>query len=289
MRALRWKILLKPLGYPVTTKNSFLAVLIGYMVNFAVPRAGEISKCVIINRANKTPLNQVIGTVLIERIFDTICLLIILITVLFIEFNTLKDLVYDYIYFPLRQKYASINLMFIIILIVIILIAIFIAIYAIKFIKHKSKTNKFAEKIHNLLSGFYSGIKTIRTMEHKWKFAIYTILMWSAYWGVTYIVFFATKPLVGLTPLAGLSVLAISSVGMVFPSPGGIGSYHYAVIIALKFYKPINYADIDWHNASALYALLNHESQMIFLILAGAVAYLVFIISQRKAIISENA
>jgi glycosyltransferase 2 family protein len=286
IRAVRWNILLKPLGYKLSRGNTFIAVLIGYMVNFAVPRMGELSRCIIVNRGNKVPLNQVIGTMIVERIFDTFSLLLIVVVTCFIEFKTLKTLIYDYIYNPLIQKYDSLNVIFLVIIIAIAVVCILAVIYFVRFIRHKSKTNKFAEKVHRLLSGFYSGIKTIKTMEHKWLFVFYTVLMWGTYWGVTYIMFFSTTALSSLSPLAGLSVLAISSLGIVFPSPGGIGTYHYAAILALKFYRPINIADLDWRNASALYTLINHESQMIFLITCGAISYMIFIVNQRK--LKEN-
>ena len=77
-RALRWNILIESLEYKISVKNSFIAVLINYMVNFAVPRMGEISRCIIINRTDRIPMNKLIGTVLIERLFDVFVLLLII-------------------------------------------------------------------------------------------------------------------------------------------------------------------------------------------------------------------
>jgi uncharacterized protein (TIRG00374 family) len=282
MRGLRWKLLIQPLGYNVPVRNSFIAVLIGYMVNFAIPRMGEVSRCVILNRSEKIPLNKLIGTVFIERIVDTITLLIIIIITFIAEYQRLKDLIYDYLYTPFMTKSSGIDVTLIIIIGLIILAFIIAAILIIRLIKNKSADNKLMAKIHSLLSGFYAGIKTIKTMDRKWEFILYSILIWTGYWMMTYVVFFAFDLTAQLGLLAGLAVLAIGSLGIVFPSPGGMGSFHFAAILALSFYHPVGVSDVDWKNVSGLYAIINHESQMFLLIAAGAVAYMFFVINQRK-------
>jgi uncharacterized protein (TIRG00374 family) len=281
-RALRWNLLIKPLGFNVPARNSFIAVLIGYMVNFAIPRMGEVSRCVILNRSEKIPLNKLIGTVFIERLFDTISLLLIIIIAFIAEYQRLKDLIFNYLYTPFLTRSAGIDIKLIIIIGLILLAMIIVAILIIRFIRRKSSDSKFMAKIHSLLSGFYTGIKTIISMDRKWEFILYTILIWTGYWMMTYIVFFAFDLTAGLGLLAGLVVLAIGSLGIVFPSPGGMGSFHFAVILALSFYQPAGVSDIDWKNTSGLYAIINHESQMFFMIAAGAIAYMFFVIQQRK-------
>jgi len=109
-RALRWNLLIKPLGFNVPAKNSFIAVLIGYMVNFAIPRMGEVSRCVILNRSEKIPLNKLIGTVVIERIFDSFCLLLIIIITFIAEYQRLKELIYKYLYTPFLTHSSGIDI-----------------------------------------------------------------------------------------------------------------------------------------------------------------------------------
>ena len=119
-------------------------------------------------------------------------------------------------------------------------------------------------------------------MNRKWEFILYSVLIWTGYLMMTYIVFFAFDLTAGLGILAALAVLSIGSLGIVFPSPGGIGSFHFAAILALSFYQPAGVSDIDWKNTSGLFAIISHESQMFFLIAAGAIAYMFFVINQRK-------
>jgi glycosyltransferase 2 family protein len=281
-RALRWNILINPLGYKVPAGNSYIAVLIGYMVNFAIPRMGEVSRCVILNRSEKIPLNKLIGTVFVERVFDSVCLLLIIIITFIAEYHRLKELLNKYIFSPFQSGASGIDFKLIIVVGLIIIALVVVVIMIIKFIRHKSADNKFMAKLHSLLSGFYAGIKTIKTMNNKWSFILFTILIWVSYWLMTYIVFSAFDLTSSLGPIAALSVLAIGSLGIVFPSPGGIGSFHFAAILALSFYQPSGVSDLDWKNTSGSYAIISHESQMIFLIIAGAIAYMLFVLHQRK-------
>lgn len=280
LRALRWNLLIRPLGFKVPAKNSFIAVLIGYMVNFAIPRMGEVSRCVILNRSEKIPLNKLIGTVFIERVFDSISLLVIIIITFIAEYQ--RFLNHKYIYTPFLNSSSGLDIKLVIVIGLVILAIIIGIIILIRLIKHKSTDNKLMAKIHSLLSGFYTGIKTIKTMDRKWEFILYSISIWICYWLMTYTVFFAFDLTAGLGPLAGLAVLAIGSLGIVFPSPGGMGSFHFAAILALSFYQPAGVSKIDWDNTSGLFAIISHESQMFFLIAVGAIAYMLFVINQRK-------
>ena len=77
-RALRWKILMEPLGFQPTTINTFFAVMLGYFFNLLVPRLGEVMKCTMLARYEKTPVDKIIGTMVAERAIDVICLLIVI-------------------------------------------------------------------------------------------------------------------------------------------------------------------------------------------------------------------
>lgn len=288
-RAMRWNLLIEPLDHKVSGKNSFIAVLFGYMVNFALPRMGEISRCVILNRSDKIPLNKLIGTVLIERVFDMFILLVLLVLTFFLEFRRLKDFLYEYLYFPLQNNFNDLSLVFWLSVMGILIILLALLILSVRFIRRNSGSSKFIGKIHEMLSGFYSGIKTIIHMEKKWRFIIFTTCIWACYFLMTYLMFFSIPMTSTLGLGAALSALTIGSIGMVIPSPGGMGSWHYAVVLTLGFYKPLSMPAADWYKASKLYTLITHESQMIFLILAGAIAYLIFMANQKNVKSHETA
>ena len=282
-RAARWKILIEPLDHKISMKNSFIAVLINYMVNFALPRMGEISRCVIINRSDKVPLNKLIGTVLVERVFDMIVLLILLVLTFFIQFGRLKDLIYKFIFTPLQKNFVNQSVLFWVLVVVILLAVVFVFILISRYIKRHASSNKLIGKLHEMLSGFYAGCENhYRYGKKNGRFIIYTLCIWTCYFLMTYLMFFSTGMTYGLGLGAALSALTIGSIGMVIPSPGGMGSWHYAVVLTLGFYKPSLISDIDWYKGTKLYTLITHESQMIFLIFAGVVAYLIFLANQKN-------
>ena len=78
-RAMRWKILMEPMGYRPSNFNTFAAVMIGYLVNAGVPRLGEVVKCTILARYEKVRADRLVGTIVMERAVDVICLSIVFI------------------------------------------------------------------------------------------------------------------------------------------------------------------------------------------------------------------
>jgi len=74
-RSLRWNLILQPLGHSPKVTNTYMAVLIGYLANFIIPRMGEVTRCGILYKIEKIPIKSSVGTVVAERAFDLICLL----------------------------------------------------------------------------------------------------------------------------------------------------------------------------------------------------------------------
>ncbi len=77
VRALRWRLLMEPLGYKPDKVNTFFAVMIGYLANQAFPRLGEVLKCTLLARYEKIPADKLVGTIILERLIDAICLLLV--------------------------------------------------------------------------------------------------------------------------------------------------------------------------------------------------------------------
>ncbi|MDQ3072517.1 MAG: flippase-like domain-containing protein, partial [Bacteroidota bacterium] len=106
-RAARWNVLIRGIGRTVSIGNSFMAVMIGYFANLALPRMGEVTRCVILNRTDKIPVDKLIGTVVIERIVDLFCLVVIIFLNLIIEFQTIKSFFEDNIGNKLAESGAG--------------------------------------------------------------------------------------------------------------------------------------------------------------------------------------
>ena len=96
-RAYRWQFMLKPLGYSVRIENSIMAVFIGYLANFGVPRSGEVLRAAVIKNYEDIPFEKGFGTIVTERIFDLVIILLICVFTLFFQF--------DFIYSLLLEKF----------------------------------------------------------------------------------------------------------------------------------------------------------------------------------------
>src|SRR5271157_1848828 len=91
IRSIRWKMLIKPMGYNPKVSNIFLSVLIMYFTNLIVPRAGEVARCTVLARYEKIPASKLIGTMIVERIADIITMITLLIIILVVNIGIVKE------------------------------------------------------------------------------------------------------------------------------------------------------------------------------------------------------
>lgn len=220
IRALRWRILMQPLGYYPTIGNTFFAVMVGYLANLAVPRLGEVLKCTILARYEKVPAEKLVGTIVAERAFDVISLAIIFLLAFLFQF----EVVGDYAMALVRQVFidktgeVSFTKAF-----------VAIAILAALIIIVKVWFNKFAHLkvvvfFKKIMEGIWEGVISVRGLKRKLPFVICSIAIWALYLLGTWIGFYATTGTTGLGLDVALSALAFASVGMII-TPGGIGAY----------------------------------------------------------------
>src|SRR5690606_15182339 len=106
-RAIRWRMLIRPLGFRPKVSNTYHAVIIGYLANLALPRMGEITRCGILNRTDKVPVNSLIGTVITERLIDAFCLVLVTVLALLLKFDVISGFVYEHVLKNIFDKAAS--------------------------------------------------------------------------------------------------------------------------------------------------------------------------------------
>jgi len=271
-RAVRWNLLIKPMGYKTSDFNSFLAVMIGYLANMGLPRMGEITRCIVVNRTNKVPVEKLIGTVIVERVIDMICLLIILFFTLILEFDKLRVFFVDNLGNILSANSAKL-LSATVILITVSFLALSILLAIVIWKKYKDA--KLILNIRRFLVGLVEGVKSLRQIEKLWLFVFHSLLIWSMYYLQIYICFFALGATEHLSAVAALSVLVMGSFGMVVPTPAGVGSYDVAVATTLKLY---GIAD----EGAKTFALVAHVFQFAVVILIGSLSYLYLTLNFRK-------
>jgi uncharacterized protein (TIRG00374 family) len=278
IRALRWNMLISSMGYHPDGLRSFVAVMVGYFANLAVPRMGEVSRCAVLNQTNKIPVDKLIGSVVTERIIDVLVLLLLLAINFFLEVGRLGDFLQTNLGDKFNGTSANSggNTMLIIGLIGLVIV---LGIGAV-FIYQKIKNTPLGEKIISIVLGFWDGIISIKKLKNPLLFVFYTFLLWFAYYLTAYICFFALTETTGLSPLAGLTVLVLGSFGFVAPVQGGIGAYHWCVSRALMLYG-LN------ESAGMSFAFVAHGFQTLAIIIVGAISFfsISFLIKKDKVII----
>ncbi len=273
-RGMRWAILIQPLGFKIKPFHGFMAVMVGYLANLALPRMGEVTRCVTLNRTHKIPFNKLLGTVIVERGFDFIVLIFLTAISVLLEFAKIKTTVYNsYHYY--RSKYDFLFSYYTLIIIFVGLAGMIYFLYRLKKSRRSFKQHPLYIKVREIIRGFWQGMKTIIHMEKKWTFLLHTLIIWLSYFYMTYLVFFSIPGTSHLGPRAGLFVLTIGSLGFIMPVQGGVGTYHFAAEKALKVFQIS-------HDDASLFALLAHSSQTLMIIVVGALCFFYFVYLQRK-------
>lgn len=254
-RAMRWKLMLETLGHKPKLSNTFFAVLIGYMANYApIPRLGEASRCGILTQYEKIPFTESFGSVIAERLIDVLCLLVVFVITFLVQFNTINDLAHEYVINPLTHKFAFIGSHPIL---TILALAACIAAFVL-FLKMRNKSGTgIISKVFGILSGFLEGLSTVKNIRKPWQFIGHTIFIWLMYYVSMHVCFYALAETAHLGFREGICVFALGTLGVVF-TPGGLGAYHVIVQKALMLFAisaPIAFA-FPWIVWSASFVLI---------------------------------
>lgn len=231
-RSVRWKILMEPMGYKPSTANTFYAVMCGYFVNTFLPRAGEVLKCSLLTRYEKIPLNKLIGTVLVERVFDLFCYFIFIIITILIQINYVSTFVKEKLSAIAFNKHGLPLWIKLLIAVCIILLLIFL----FKWIFKKYAHHPYIITIKGFHIGLKEGISTIAHLKNRGWFIFHTVFIWAMYLLEIYIGFSALTATSHLGIAQACSVLSLATLAMIV-SPGGIGAFPLAVQQVLLIYK----------------------------------------------------
>lgn len=235
-RALRWNMLLKPLGVDAKLHNTFGSILIAYFTNLGIPRSGEIIRSVMISRYEGVKVEEAMGTIVTDRIIDVVSLLIVIGLAFVLSFNHMSA------YFNENMDLTKFQFLQSPTLWISLILAGGLILFLIYSNWIKIINSKFGSKIYKIVSGFVEGVKSVREVSNVPLFIFHSVVIWGMYYLMTYLCFLAFVPTENLGLVAGLVVFVFGSLGIVFPSPGGMGSYHFLVGEALGLYG-INGAD----------------------------------------------
>jgi uncharacterized membrane protein YbhN (UPF0104 family) len=269
IRAYRATMLYDVLGYKVPVSNSFYAVMIGYMMNYIIPRAGEVSRCAALTKTDDIPVNKSLGTVVTERVFDMVILLLFLGVVFFVQF----DMINGYIQKSFSGKdveASGISLKWI--------LAGIVAVGGVLFwvLRKKLATHPLYDKVMTMLKGFAEGLLSIRQVKRPFLFIVLSLMIWLCYLLMMYFCLFSMEATSHLSFMDCVTVFAIGTIGVVIPAPGaGAGTYHFAVMQSLLLFG-VPEAD------GIAYATIVHGVQMIMFLLVGGLCSLAVLAMHKK-------
>lgn len=259
IRAERWRMLLKPAGHTISLKSSFLSVMVGYLINLVIPRGGEVSRCYNLYKLDKTPVDVAFGTVVVERIIDVVCLVVLIgLSFLFESeklFAFIDTLPIDISGFGGKVKT----------ILILLGVAALIGLILFLIVKRSARLKSIIQKA---VIGFKHGFVAVFNLERKGLFIFYTVIIWVLYFVMSYCVILAFEATNNLGMGAVLSLFAIGSIAMAAPLPGGAGSYHALVPAGLVFLYHIP------QSQAVAFTFVFHGWQTLIFIVSGAISLL---------------
>ena len=254
VRGFRWGLLIETLGVRFKLSNAINAVLGNYAVNLVLPRVGEVWRCGIVAKYDKISFSKLLGTLLIDRVSDTIMVGTI---TLFIFIFNIDFFISFFAKNPalLEGFPAMLNSIWIYALAIGLVIVVWLV------FKYMSRFT-LVRKAKEMLLHVWAGMKSIWLMDKKWLFLVQTLLIWSGYFCYFYITFYAFDFTRELGVGVGLIAFTMSSIGVAVPVQGGIGPWHFMVIATLVCFG-VN------ENDAAAFALVVHTVQTVWTGLCG--------------------
>jgi uncharacterized membrane protein YbhN (UPF0104 family) len=269
LRALRWRLIMEPLGYRPSIANTYLAVLIGYLANLAIPRLGEVLKCTLLAKYEHVPAEKIVGTIVAERAFDVISLGIVFLLALGLQFNVIEagwNQLKNQTTASVMDSNEGDWKMYLLLGIGIVLIALF-------FILRKRIPTILAS-IKKIISGIWEGVMSATKLKQHNLFFLYSFGIWFLYLLGTYVGLYATAGTESSFATA-ISCLAYASIGMIL-TPGGIGAYAYFMAKVLE----LNGVDYTLGLANGT---LQWFSQFLIVIVLGGISLIILPIINKQA------
>ena len=269
LRALRWRLIMEPLGYQPSIANTYLAVLIGYLANLAIPRLGEVLKCTLLAKYEKVPAEKIVGTIVAERAFDVISLGIVFLMALGLQFNVIEagwNQLKNQTATPVIDSNEANWKMYLFVGIGIILVALFLIL--------RKRIPTMVASIQQILSGIWEGVMSATKLKQQKLFFVYSFGIWFLYLLATYVGLYATAGTESSFATA-ISCLAYASIGMIL-TPGGIGAYAYFMAKVLE----LNGVDYTLGLANGT---LQWFSQFLIVIVLGGLSLIILPIINKQA------
>ena len=246
-RGLRWNLLLAPMGHRPSPARSVHAVAFSYFANAFVPRSGEVARCAALNQTDDIPVDQLLGTVITERVVDFLMLFGLVAFALLTNLDAFLALMQE-AQLPAMPTLIGAG------------VAGLAGCGFLWWISQQQGRSGLLGKMAGFLQGIGTGIRSVLAMEKRGLFLFHTLFIWVMYFLMSYVLFKAIPAVSALGLTDAVLVMVAGGFGMVLPAPGGIGSYHWAVSLgfaAVGFSGDVGFAvaNVVWLTQTAMIVL----------------------------------
>ncbi|SDL67292.1 lysylphosphatidylglycerol synthase transmembrane domain-containing protein [Kriegella aquimaris] len=258
-RAIRWNYLLQPLGYRPKLSNNIFIILMAYFANLGIPRTGEILRATALATYEGVPFEKGFGTIVTERVIDVIMLLLVVGTTLVLQ----TDIIVEFL------EKRGFDFKSLLLLMGLGILGLFIFMIFIK-----KSTHTLALKIKGFIKGLLDGVFSIFKMQKKGAFIFHTLLIWTCYIAMFWVIKF-TLPETAELSLDQLLVAFVAGAFAMATTNGGVGLYPIAVSKALAIFgiSAISGDAFGW---------IMWISQTLMIVFFGAISFLVLPLLNRK-------
>lgn len=267
-RAVRWNLLLQPLGYQISNSNSFWTISFGYLMNLTIPRSGELARATALFGVEKVPVEKSFGTIILERVVDLICMLGFLGLTLIFKYKAILAF-YHYVTEEKGKSTAqqSGNGMYLIVgagVALLLLLLVF-----------RKKLAKFPlyGKVVDFAQGILHGLTSIFKLKQKVRFILLSVAIWVCYYFAAYLVCFSLPETSDFTFADGFFIIVVGTLGMMVPASGGIGAFHFALKLGIMaLYLSMGKSPVQGGEVGLSYAFISHTMQLVIMVVMGVIS-----------------
>ncbi|WP_052910434.1 lysylphosphatidylglycerol synthase transmembrane domain-containing protein [Riemerella anatipestifer] len=270
VRAIRWNLLLEPMGYTISNANALWTLSFGYLMNLTIPRSGEVARATALYGVEKVPVDKSFGTIILERVVDLVCMGLFLVLTLLFKY----DAILSFYKMASAQKQEQQSLQegnsysMIISLILLMLGALFLVLF-----RKKIQQTTIYQKVISFIKGIIDGLKTIFQIRQRLKFILLSLGIWVCYYLAAYLVCFALPETSNLGIADGFFIIVVGTLGMMVPASGGIGAFHFALKIGfMALFLSFGLSPEKGGEVGLSYAFISHTMQLVIMLVMGLIA-----------------
>jgi len=268
MRGLRWNQLVRSLDPSIRRGRTVAAVCVGNLTNCVIPASGDFVRSGLLSTP-KAGFDKIFGTVALERAWDLLVLGGVFLLIFIFDWGGAGTFFLDSVWTPLMARFGM-RTWLLVGALVLVLAALFCAVFFLR------KRNRLCGRIYGLVRGVLQGFVSIKDIDRKGLFLLYSVGIWAAYWLMCVCIQHAFPPTHSLTMLDGLFLMAAGSLQSMIPAPGGFGTYHYVIALCLS-----GLYGFSWETG-IIFATLSHESQTLTILLTGLAGYLTVALGKKR-------